>query len=345
MRVLTLSVLTLLAAFGAYSDPITPLAYSTAYNQGLGLIFPVGVGHPQSGSTATFYFTGVETFLNGSVSNVWEGCSPFNAAAPGNGVTGCGTTRPAPSVYATATNPAGDVTAGATAVNNPGDTQTYQGTTSSLASGVDETGSFSVSRTSGSATESGYVNDYLNSTEALTVAPDATHAAGTTGNLVLTYTINQPVVTGSVDGANAFWYGIWKFSSWLADAPAGANSFQQGGIDLTTVAAATQLQFIVPFEFGSASILRIGEDVGMGWSATGTGAVTASGTFDPFQSLTGIRVLDSTGAVVSNVSISDDAGNQFGPQGLVPEPSSYVPLAAALIALLFINRRRRIPLR
>jgi len=333
-RILALTSGFLLAAI-AWAGPITSESYASAYAQGVGLIFPLTSGGALSGSTASFNFTGVETFVNGTLSTVAEGCAPTLPA--GNGVTGCSATRPAPSVYTLGTNS----TTGTNTIDNSAGSQSYQGTSFSSAAGVNETGTMSVSLTSSTAGQSGYLNDYATGNEAFTVAPDATHLAGSTGTMILDYTITPPAVTGSATGANAVWYGEWKYRSWLSTGTTTTDQFQQGGVDLAALSGVTVVPVTVSFVFGSASIVNVGYDLGMGWTATGTGPVSASASFDPLQTLTGITIEDSSSTVIPIFSLSDSNGNTFGPSGLAsPEPSSYL-LAATGLSLAFAARRIR----
>jgi hypothetical protein len=322
-------------ALGAFGGAISSESYATAYSQGIALIFPAGTGGALSGNTASFYFTGVEVFLNSTNAsgNIFEGCAPSTPI--GNGLTGCPTSRGA-NLYTDGTN----VTNGGANVNNTGNTQSYSGTSTGTVAGLDATGSFSASVASPAAGQFGYLNDYSTSNESLIVAADATHPAGSTGSLVLTYTIVRPTVTGIASGGNAFWYGTWNFSSWLSTGTTSTNDFQQGGVDLSTIAGSTQEQFIVPFVFGTASVIRVGYDVGIGWTATGGSPLSASGGFDPLQSLTSIQVLDASNAPLGNYSLTDSSGNQFGPNGVTPEPSTYALFVIGFFTMVLARRFR-----
>jgi len=319
----------------AIGSPITSELYSTAYSDGLGLIFPIGSQVAQSGLTASFYFTGVAIKDPiGVTANTFEGCAP--ATPVGNGITGCPTTRGSISTYTDGTN----VTSGSATVNAAGDSESYSGTSTSSALGLNETGSLSVTRTSGLATQSGSINDYALSNEAFTVAPDATHLAGATGFMVLNYAIAPPTVTGSATGANEIWFGQWQVQAWLSAGTTATNQWQIIGVDLSTLSAPAVVSITVPFVFGSPTIVKTAYDVGMQWAATGTGAVSANASFDPLESLTGITIEDSSSNVLSAYSLTDSNGTGFGPNGvLAPEPSSYV-LAASGLVLMFLSGRK-----
>ncbi len=305
-------------AAAAWGSPITSELYATAYSAGLGLIFPIGSLSAQSGPTASFYFTGVAIKdPTGGTANTFEGCAPTTPV--GNGITACPTTRGSISTYTDGTN----VTNGSATVSTTGDSESYSGSSASSALGLDETGSFSVTRTSGLATQTGSINDYALSNEAFTVAPDATHLAGATGSMVLNYAIAPPDVTGSATGANEIWFGQWLVQAWLSTGTTSTDEYQVSGVDLSTLASPTVISITVPFVFGSPTIVKAAYDVGMQWAATGTGAVSADASFDPIESLSGITVEDSLGNPLSAYSLTDSNGTGFGPNGvLAPEPSS-----------------------
>jgi hypothetical protein len=324
---------TALAATAAWGGSITSETYTTAYSAGLGLIFPTGLQTAQSGPTASFYFTGVAIKdATGGTANTFEGCAPTTPV--GNGITGCPTTRGS-NTYTDGTN----ATKGSATVSAAGDSESYSGSSTSSALGLDETGSFSITRTSGLADQTGSINDYALANEAFTVAPDATHSAGATGFIVLNYSIVQPNVTGSATGANEIWFGQWQVQGWLSTGTTSTDQWQIAGVDLSTLSSPTVVSITVPFVFGSPTIVKTAYDVGMQWSATGTGAVNANASFDPLQSLTGITVEDSSNNPLSTYSLTDGSGNQFGPNGVVPEPSTYL-LAGLGLLFVFLSRRK-----
>jgi hypothetical protein len=138
--------------------------------------------------------------------------------------------------------------------------------------------------------------------------------------MVLTYTAGPPDVVGSVTGGNGYWYGEWTYDTWLSTGTSTTDQYQWGAVDLSTLTGATQVQVTVPFLFGSASNVKIGYDVGIGWAAAGGGALSASAAFDPMESLTGVQVFGANGAPITSFTITDSNGTQFGPNGVVPEP-------------------------
>jgi hypothetical protein len=323
-------------ALSAFGGSITSESYATAYSEGIAVIFPPSIYYPLSGPTnSSFYSTDVETFVNSTTSTTWHGCTP--SAPSGNIVTGCSPTYPA-NYYTENTN----VTTGSTSVNNTGNTESYSGTATGTPAGLNSNGSFSASVASPSAGQYGYVNTAALSSESLIVAPTVADPAGTDGSLVLTYTIYPPSVTGSAAGGNANWYGEWQFASYLPTGTTSTDDYQVQEIDLSTITGATLEQFTVPFVFGSSVIVESALDVGIGWSATGSGPLSASGSFDPVDSLTGIEVLGAGGTQLTNFSITDSDGNGFGADGLItPEPSTFLLAATGLLGLAAARRVRR----
>jgi hypothetical protein len=201
-----------------------------------------------------------------------------------------------------------------------------------------------VNRTDGPNGQLAVVGSYGISAEVLTVAPDATHAAGTTGSMLLTYLVSPPTVTGSATGANGLWFGTWNLRSWNTTGTAPGNDYQAVGLDLSTLSNPTDFQVSVPFIFGTPLVLREATEIGIAWQATGTGPVIANAEFDPFQELTGISVFDSTNTQLATFSLTDDIGNTFGTDGFVaPEPATCGLTGLAL--MLIVMLRRRSPMR
>jgi hypothetical protein len=329
----------------AVADSITAEPYATAYSEHLAGIFPpsiLSMGH-LSGPDTAFYFSGVEAIVHSLTSvTTYEGCAPSTPV--GNGIQGgCPTKRPPGIIYTESASHIASSTSHTTSVSDAGDAESYSGTTVAGTAGLNESGSFSASVTSPSAGLFGYLNDYATGDENLIVAPTASDPAGTTGSMILTYTISPPSVTGSVTGGNAYWYGEWAFESWLSAAPASTNAYQTGTVDLSTLTGAKEIQFTVPFVFGSASNVKVGYDVGIGWVAAGGGPLNATGSFDPMESLTRIEVLGPNSVPLTSFSITDSEGNAFGPSGFVtPEPSTWVLTAIGLLMMLLVRRRKRI---
>jgi hypothetical protein len=160
--------------------------------------------------------------------------------------------------------------------------------------------------------------------------------------MVLTYTISPPDVIGSVMGGNGYWYGEWAYDTWLSTGTGATDQFQEGTVDLSTLTGTNQVHITVPFVFGSASNVKIGYDIGLGWVAGGGSALSASASFDPMESLTGVQVFGPTGAPITSFTLTDSNGIRFGPDGaVVPQPSMWLPLASALVLLAGARRFKR----
>ena len=327
---------------------ITPLDYPDAFydyfrgnneyqgDPGFAYLTPLGTGRIQSILTGTSYYTGVSFYSAGanlSTSTV-ESCE----GDPGNAVTGCPATLPFGYVY----NLGQTATTATRTVSSSGDSESYQGLAMGGAASLNASASFTVNRTSGSATQTGYVNDYVIDTTALTIAGNSLFPNGTAGSLEVGYLITPPTVTGSGTGADVTWYGQGRLQAWDPTGNSFTSSYMDTGVDFSTLTAPTMITITIPFTFGTPVILYANEDIGIGWAANTTGTVSASGSFDPMQSLDLIQVVDLGGNPLAGLTITDSLGNSFGPNGLVtPEPATYTLMIAGLLGLVGIGRRMR----
>jgi hypothetical protein len=324
MRLALLAVLMLSAS--AFGGPITSVTYATASSQGYPVFLfvngPPAPNNPLPGQSGGY--TDVRFNVGGSFSIGDKEC--YGVVA-----NGC-TAGYIPSNSATAS----------ASVNNGSDQEQYQGTTQNSPGGLNGTGSISVSRSSGSATQSGYVSDGFSDTAFYTVAATGAHPAGTTGTALLTYTLPSPTFFNNSAGSPStqVWFGAFDFSSFIPTGVTATDQYQVSAIDLTTLSGLTQEQFTVPFVFGSSFAVRLGENLGIGWVANTAGATSVNFSFDPMISLTGIQ-LSAGGNQLPSFSMSDDLGNQFGSSGLIaPEPSSYILDGTGLLMLAFAAARQ-----
>lgn len=326
----------MLLSANAWCGSISSESYATAYSQGLGVIFPPSVfsslgANAISGTQTAFYFTGTTAFVD-STSSWTEACAP--ATPVGNGIKGgCPTTRPPGAVYTDGANGVSNTTN----VNNSGDIESYSGATTGGPGGLNESASFNASVTSPSSGQFGFVNDYATGSEDLIVAPTLSDPSGTMGTLTLTYTIRPPNVSGSVSGGNGYWYGEWVYQTWLSSGTTSTDDYQFGTTDLSTLTGPTQIQITEPFIFGSATNVDIGYDIGVGWVSTG-GALTASASFDPMAGLTGVQIFGPGDAPITSFTIADSNGTQFGADGVVPEPSTWILLGTGIVLLAGVRR-------
>jgi hypothetical protein len=77
------------------------------------------------------------------------------------------------------------------------------------------------------------------------MAPNSSNPLGSTGNLVLAYTINPPSMAGCTTEADGFWYGEWSFQSFLSTCTISTNDYQNGGVDLSTLTGQTRNMLIL----------------------------------------------------------------------------------------------------
>jgi hypothetical protein len=314
----------------AFGGSITSIPYSTAYSEGLAYFFPVGTAPPMAGYTPTFQFTGVDITTNATPLYT-EGC-----VGPG-----CPVTRPAGTIYTLGV----DTTSASSTVNSGPDQEQYQGTSFAGAGSLDVGGSLNVTGGSGSASQSEYVSAYAETKTPLTVAATPIDPAGTAGTLSLSFTVAPPAVTGTAAGAaTTVWFGEFTFLNYLPTGDVSTAGFEARGIDFSTLAAPETLTYSMPFIFGSPVEIQFGEWVGIGWSANASGSTSASASFDPPTLLSAIQVSDANG-IVPDFSITNDVGDEFGPDGLLaPEPSSWLLMCAAALAATFawVVRGRRL---
>ncbi len=317
----------------ASAGPNTSITYASAFAQGITTLFPNGGTAPRSDAITTYFFTGVLAVTNGSPAELASGCQ----GGPGNGTNGCPATRVVSpgEIYTLGANS----TSASISVNNGLDQEQYQATGTASVFGLNDSASLSVSRGAGSASQSNYISAYAVAGTPLVVSQPG--QAGNAGFLLLTYTLQAPIVSGSAsDPSSAVWFGEWTFRSWSPTGNNATSQYQNGGVDFASMTGPMQVTFTVPFVFGSAVDVTVAEQLGVGWIANTANPTSAVGLADPMSSLTGIVVLDSNLNNLSGFTITDDAGDTFGPAGAnAPEPGSTLCVGTGLLALILVGRR------
>jgi hypothetical protein len=160
--------------------------------------------------------------------------------------------------------------------------------------------------------------------------------------MVLTYEISPPSVTGDAgEPSDAVWFGEWTIRSWFPTNNSSTSRYQDAGVDLSTLTGPTQEQFIVPIVFGSTVNVETGQQIGIGWSANTAGPTDANVTLDPTEVLTGVQLFDSNGGSVTGFTITDDVGDTIGPNGVTPEPSTWLSMGTGVLIFWGVIRRHR----
>jgi hypothetical protein len=273
------------------------------------------------------------------------GALTYGIGNVGNGISDCGFAGSASDIIL----PAGPGPASSTVSLNPtsfnGGADTYSGAGTATAQYGSVSAGASGTLTGNAAGGTAESVGYAIASDTMTFNPGS--PAGTTGYVVLQYTINSiltlsasavglaevNVQLGSFSPQTIFYAGNGGVGLFVHGYGGSSVSGCVTGADSYTCTNGVIATSMLPVTFNTATAVDFGFYAG----------VDGGGMIDPSISLTGITLYNASQQVISNFTITSGSGTLYGADGVEssPEPSTFLLAAGALTALAWTRRVRR----